>query len=334
MALVKKEYTNVIVYHDVQDLSSYFRVSRVGMGKALSRRQRKEIWEIIEDFRNHLSSNGYVHDLALYNLLTHYLRENPSEEYGHCIVDELQDLSNIHLRFIRSLIESGPNDLFMVGDPLQNIYDRKINFTKAKIHIRGKRSRRLRINYRTTEEIRRRAINLIKGLKFDDFDGSDESMKEYLSLYHGQDPEVKMHDSAEVKYERVFELISMYSDDEKHNYSSICIGARLKSDLKSIKSQLHAKSIPYYDVRDQAGDHKGIHLCTLHSLKGLEYKNIILIGVNKNTFPYFPYDYESWDEQEKITHNRKERSLMYVALTRGRETVDILGVGEVSSLLA
>jgi len=331
---VMREYEYVILYHGLSELSEYLKVSRVGMGTSLSRRQRSEIWNIVSSFEDLLKIQNHIHGFALYNLVSNYLKDNPDLEYKHCIVDELQDLSNVHLRFIRALIQEGENDLFLVGDPLQNIYDRRLNFSKAHIHIRGKRSRRLRVNYRTSEEIRRKAISVISGITFDDFDGEVESQSEYLSLFHGTPPSITMYNSKDEELSHIVELIKNYTGKgDKVKLSTICIACRVKDDLKTVKKILHKKSISYYDIKDKSGDKSGIHLSTFHSLKGLEYKHIILSAVNERTCPFLPYGFDSRGKSETESHLHKERSLIYVVITRARETVDILGVGEKSKLL-
>lgn len=333
---VMREYEYVILYHGISEITDYLKVSRVGMGKSLSRRQRSEIWNIVSSFEDLLKSQNHIHSFALYNLVSTYLKDNPDLEYKHCIVDELQDLSNVHLRFIRALIQEGENDLFLVGDPLQNIYDRRLNFSKTHIHIRGKRSRRLRVNYRTSEEIRRKAISVINGITFDNFDGEVEPQSEYLSLFHGTPPSITMYNSKDEELNHIIELIQKYTetqDKSEVKLSTICIACRVKDDLKTVKKILHKKSISYYDLKDKSGDISGIHLSTFHSLKGLEYKHIILSAVNERTCPFLPYGFDTWDKSETESYLHKERSLIYVVITRARETVNILGVGEKSKLL-
>ncbi len=333
---VMKEYEDVILYHGIDEMSNYLRISRVGMGKSLSRRQRSEIWDIITAFEKLLDQQNYIHSFALYNLVSAHLKNNPNNEYRHCIVDELQDLSNVHLRFIRALIKENENDLFLVGDPLQNIYDRRLNFSKANIHIRGKRSRRLRVNYRTSEEIRRKAISVINDITFDDFDGTIEPQSEYISLFHGTPPSINMFESKDKELIYINELIEKYTEvkgESEVKSSAICIACRVKDDLKVVKKILHRNSVAYYDIKDKSGNKSGVHLSTFHSLKGLEYKHIILSGVNDRTCPYLPYEFDNWDRSQKDTYLHKERSLIYVVITRARETVDILGVGDQSRMI-
>ena len=50
---------------------------------------------------------------------------------------------------------------------------RKIRFANTGINVRGQ-SRQLKVNYRTTEEIRKAAFALLNGISFDDLDDDIE----------------------------------------------------------------------------------------------------------------------------------------------------------------
>ena len=94
-------------------------------------------------------------------------------------------------RLIRAL--AGPDhadDLFIVGDSHQRIYGRPLVLSQCGIHVRG-RSRKLRINYRTTEETRAWASAVLSGFSFDDLDGGTDSGKNYRSLLHGEAPLIR-----------------------------------------------------------------------------------------------------------------------------------------------
>jgi superfamily I DNA/RNA helicase len=65
-----------------------------------------------------------------------------------------QDFRQADLALLRALVPQGDNDIFVVGDAHQRIYGHRASLGAADISIRGRRSRKLRINYRTTEEIR------------------------------------------------------------------------------------------------------------------------------------------------------------------------------------
>lgn len=199
---LQKEYNEVILYHDVDSLDQYLKTPRIGLGNSLSRKQRKNVWEMVVSFREKENRQNILSQRELFNVTTHWLREQPEFMFTHVIADEIQDLANPELRFLRALTPEGANDLFLVGDPYQRIYSRKLNFKAAGINIQG-RSRRLRVNYRTTEEIKRQAVCIVSGVETDDFDGGEESLKGYVSLLHGDAPVYQLYKNKNQEFEAI-----------------------------------------------------------------------------------------------------------------------------------
>lgn len=320
------EYANIIAFNNIKTESDYRKVSRIGRGKAISPKQRKAIWSMVEDFRKRRSDSGIIDRNDLFNLLTDYLNENNIRPFKHVIADEIQDFSNAELRFIRSLVAEGRNDLFLVGDPFQRIYNTKgINFTSAGINVRGKRSRRLKINYRTTEEIKRAATALVKGVQYDDFDGEQETLKGYLSLMHGERPEYKIFTSREEEIAFIIASIKEFVKSGLH-YNDIVIGCQFKDALRTYQSALHEEGIPYRNING-TGIKDGIVLSTLHRMKGLEFKVVIISDVNDRTYNYTPQTIDQTDIIALRSFEQSRRSLMYVAITRAMQRVIITGIG-------
>lgn len=320
------EYADIIAFNNIKSEADYKKVSRIGRGKPISPKQRKAIWGMVEDFRKRRSDAGIIDRSDLFNLLTDYLNENQIRPFNHVIADEIQDFSNPELRFLRSLVEEGPNDLFLVGDPFQRIYNTKgINFTVAGINVRGKRSRRLKINYRTTEEIKRAATALVKGIEYDDFDGDQESLKGYLSLMHGQRPEYKIFISRE---EEISFIIGNIKDCVKSgmHFNDIVLGSQFKDALRTYQTALHEQGIPYRNING-IGTKDGVVLSTLHRMKGLEFKVVIIADVNDRTFNYVPQAIDQTDILAMRSLDQSRRSLMYVAITRAMQRVLITGIG-------
>lgn len=82
----------------------------------------------------------------------------------------------------------GMNDLFIVGDGHQRIYRNKVVLGQCGINVRNVEVKKLKINYRLTEETRQFAVSLLTGVKVDDLDGEADESKDYLSLLHGEHP--------------------------------------------------------------------------------------------------------------------------------------------------
>lgn len=333
------EYIDVIVYFANKDVKQYMMQPRVGRTKALSRKQRIEIWKLVEKYIALKQERKVVDRLELFNETTNYLNENNIHPYTNVIADEFQDFSNPELKFLRALVAEGKNDLFLTGDPIQRIYTgRKINFGAAGINVRGVRSRKLKINYRTTEPIKRVAIGVVKGVDFDDMDGGKETTNGYVSLIHdGIAPQYKIVDDANAEVQQVVEWIKECLDSNI-KLSEICIAAPSMNLLKDMQSRLHHDGTDYRVLKgaQKQGCSDGVDLCTFHSLKGLEYRVIILMGVNERNIPSAAtegYPFSGMDKVAQREYLSSKRSLLYVAITRARQIVYMVGFGTPTGLL-
>lgn len=329
---LQDEYENIILDQNICSKDHYFRASRIGRGKAISRKDRMDIWSLIEDFNSKKEADHLFYKEEVYNLVSKYMAENRIYPFSHVIVDELQDFSNIELRFIRTLTSVGENDLFLVGDPLQNIYNKNINFSKIGINIRGYRSRRLRINYRTTDEIKNLAIRVIKDENFENFDGGFESKTGYLSLFHGVAPEYNLFRTKNEELEAVANDIHQLVLDG-YTYNDIVVASRTKDAINDFRNYFHKRDIPYVFKNLLDNKNEGVRLATFHGLKGLEFKQVYLVDVNDRTLPKLPYIYNNFTDKEKKQIVKTERALFYVASSRAIERLIISGVGVASALL-
>lgn len=331
------EYIDVIIYNNLQDMQSYLRQSRVGRSKAINRKQRMEIWALKEAYEALKREHHYMDRLEVFNTLANYLNEHDIRPFTNVIVDEFQDFSNPELRLIRALTAKGSNDLFLVGDPFQRIYrGRRLNFSAAGIDIRG-RSRRLKVNYRTTEEIKKVAVSVLKGISFDDLDGGEESQNGYVSLMHGQKPIYHFVTNPSQEIEDIISYIRERKA-EGTKEEEICVVAHSLNLLKDLQVRLHQENMDPYIWKNHgfSGNKKGVRFCTLHSIKGLEFRTVIVMGVNERNIPSevsADYPFPMLDKVEKSEYLMTFRSLIYVAITRARENVLITGYGEKCGLL-
>lgn len=333
------EYIDVIVYFGNKDAKQYMMQPRVGRTKALSRKQRIEIWKLVEKYIALKQERQVVDRLELFNETTNYLNENNIHPYTNVIADEFQDFSNPELKFLRALVAEGKNDLFLTGDPIQRIYTgRRINFSAAGINVRGVRSRKLKINYRTTEPIKRVATAVVKGIDFDDMDGGKESTNGYVSLIHeGETPQYNIVDDANAEVQQVVEWVKECLDSNI-KLSEICIAAPSMNLLKDMQSRLHHDGTDYRIIKgsQKQGNSNGVDLCTFHSLKGLEYRAVILMGVNERNIPSKSTEGFPFSGMDKVAQKEflsSKRSLLYVAITRARQLVYMVGYGQPTGVL-
>lgn len=332
----REEWQRVIQAQGIETLDDYKRATRVGRGTTLSRSARIKVWAVFEEYRSRLLDarkkevEDAYRDAA--NLLT---REPPALPYGAVIVDEAQDMGPQAFRLLRALVAPGDNDLFIVGDGHQRIYGRnKVVLSRCGIDIRG-RARKLTVNYRTTEEIRRTAVALLEGCTVDDLDGGEDTQKGYRSLTHGDSPEHRHFPSAGEQAQAILELVgaAMASGTPA---ASICVVARSNNELDDLERRLREAGTRCQRIRtDQAesGDPEAIRLATMHRVKGLEFDCMIVASVNADLVPP-KAALDSSDPVERAVTELEERSLLYVALTRARRDAHLLSYGEPSRYLA
>ena len=335
----KNEWKRVIQANGVTNLREYYRVARIGMRKRLNRTTRKRIWPIFEEYRAQLQYHGYK-ELTDAIRDARIILENSGDilPYRSILVDESQDFSKEAFKLIRQMIpisrENKTNDIFLVGDSHQRIYNHKVVLSHCGINIMG-RGNKLKINYRTTEETRKWSINLLKGLSFDDLDGGEDNLKGYKSLLHGAAPLIKhftgFGDDARYLVEYIKNLIATGEE-----VNSICLVARTNEMLRQYEGALKFENIPTFTIRHQYSESKsqrGIRLATMHRVKGLEFNHVIIVAVNKNIVPPVFLIKDADSDQDLAELEKRERCLLYVAATRAKKSLLITSFGKSSKFL-
>jgi superfamily I DNA/RNA helicase len=154
-------------------------------------------------------------------------------------------------------------------------------------------------------------------------------------MFHGTVPIYKVFDTKGKEVNHIIGKISGIIENGSHvKLSDVVIATRTKDSYREIITKLHNEGIEYFDLRDQTGNRNGVHFCTFHSLKGLEYKVVILADVNELTCPYLPYKFEDWSKEEQETHLNSEKSLLYTAMTRAIMELYVTGVGGETGLIS
>lgn len=332
-----EEWDRVILPQGLDTLKEYMTCSRTGRGTRLSRKQRVDIWPVFEEFRRLLDENGLREPADAMRDARNTLAVTPGIlPYRAVVVDEGQDMGPQELALIRQLAPVGGDDtnsIFIVGDSHQRIYGRHAALGQAGIDIRG-RGRKLRLNYRTTEETRNWAVRLLEGLAFDDLDAGRDDQKGYRSLLHGPSPEVHVFPSFDDEISFIVDrLVPLLS--QPGEISSVCITARVGTLLDQYAAELSRRGIATCSVtKDKREDRSlpGVRLATLHRVKGLEFDVMIVAGVNRGVIP-LPAAIEGSDEVTRAEGQKSERALLYVAVTRARKQVLITAVEPVSGFL-
>jgi superfamily I DNA/RNA helicase/mRNA-degrading endonuclease RelE of RelBE toxin-antitoxin system len=337
------EWTHVIQAQGIAEEQAYLRASRLGRGVRINRKTRKAIWPVFEEYRCRLNENNRKEFIdAVRDARVILKTKGDIQPYRAVVVDEAQDMPAEVFRLIRELVPLSraqapddnlssavapeakgiPNDIFIVGDAHQRIYEHKITLSKCGINIRG-RGKRLKINYRTTEEIRDWAVALLEGKSIDDLDGGYDSGKGYKSLTHGIRPEVKSFPSFKEEFAYIMQNIDNLKNADIP-LASMCIVARRNRDIDQYQGALNAAGIETYKVKHKVADdptHKGVRLATMHRVKGIEFDYVHIAAVNADIIP-LPVAIDD-NPKAKLDHELRERALLYVAATRARKALYI-----------
>ncbi len=336
-AFYRDEWEKVIQPQSIETLDDYKRARRTGRGTRLNRLERVRIWPVFDEYRSLLTRAGRCEvDDAYRDAAALIEHDRSGLPYASVVVDEAQDMGTQAFRLIRQIVPPGPNDIFIVGDGHQRIYGRnKVVLGQCGINIRG-RARKLRINYRTTDEIRRWAVNLLEGQPVDDLDGGADDNKGYKSLVHGEAPQLEHFSSASEQDQFVADWLTRRMG-ESAGLGEICIVARIKKELERLEGVLSAAGIPCYVLSPSSSDlenQDAVRLGTMHRVKGLEFDEMMVVGLNKGIVPLPAAIHSKGDTVEKRQADLEERALLYVAITRAKKRAMLLSYGEVSEFLS
>ncbi|MBV0932075.1 UvrD-helicase domain-containing protein [Marinobacterium weihaiense] len=330
----KEEWERVILPQRVHTKAEYFKASRIGRGVALNRKQRAEIWPVFEEVRAQLNHQGLkTFEDATLDAVDLLQSRDIRLPYRSVIVDEAQDMGPQALTLIRQLLPEQDNDLFIVGDGHQRIYRRHAVMGHCGIRIVG-RSRKLRINYRTTEETRRFASALLEGVSVDDLDGGEDQSTDYRSLLHGTEPVVTGYADGQTEQVGIAgEIVQLLEDGVESR--DICIVTRVRKRRDELAAYLQQAGIAVQVLNQQTDNRNvaGVRLATMHRVKGLEFRYMFLAGINADVVPLALAMGSSDDPVEQQQNELNERALLHVAATRAVQGLYVSYAGEPSRFL-
>lgn len=331
----QEEWQRVILPQRVMSQREYFKSNRVGRGVPLSRKQRARIWPVFEEVRFQLHQAGLMtSEDAVFIVLDMLNQGAVVRPYRAAIVDEAQDFGMEALRLIRALVPKCKNDLMIVGDGHQRIYGRKASLSQCDIDIRG-RGRKLRINYRTTEQIRRLATAVLEGVDVDDLDDGSDRVNGYRSLIQGKPPVLNGFNTEQEESDWVASEIEGLLAEGMQS-QDICVVGRTIMQLKGISNALKQRGLePRPISRDSAENTQiqGVRLANMHRIKGLEFKAVFLVGIRNGVVPLALSITGTEDPVEKRARDLNERALLHVAGTRAVHSLYISWAGEPSPLI-
>jgi superfamily I DNA/RNA helicase len=331
-SFLNREWEHVILAQDLRTEGEYLTASRAGQGTPLGKAQRRQVWALTRWVEGQLRALGRDTFTQLANEAARALQDGTVKPpYRHIIIDEAQDLHPAQWRLLRAAVPAGPNDLFVVGDVHQRIYDNHVSLARVGVNVRG-RSKRLTVNYRTTQEILALAVPALGKASVTGLDDEADTLTGYRSPLHGRRPKVVATRTREAEYAALVRQVTAWRDEgiEPH---AIGVAARSNWMVKEAAAALGAVGMRTVSLSAKASK-DAVRVGTMHSMKGLEFQAVAVIGVADGTVPAPNALTEA--VSDPVAHAQdlqRERCLLFVALTRARDHLYISYNGSPSAFL-
>lgn len=259
------------------------------------------------------------------------LSEHDREPFTHAVVDEAQDLSVAELRFLAARAGDRPDGLFFAGDLGQRIFRQPFSWKALGVDIRG-RSRNLRVNYRTSHQIRSRADVLLPKV-IADVDGTEEGRRGVVSVFNGPSPCIEVLDSPDAEIERVADWLRGLAA-EGIEPGEIGVFARTIEELPRAREAVEVAGLQHQQITGAVEvSPNRVSLCTMHVAKGLEFRAVVVMACDDEVIPLASRIENVSDESDLKEVYDTERHLLYVACTRARDHLLVTAADPASEFL-
>jgi mRNA-degrading endonuclease RelE of RelBE toxin-antitoxin system len=325
------EWEQVVDAWQLSNWEAYRDVVRLGRKTRLPEAQRMILWSMFEHVRSGLQSRGLVTYAGMFTSLAATIAKNKNVVFDFAVVDEAQDISAAHLRFFAALGGGRPNALFFAGDLGQRIFQQPFSWKALGVDIRG-RSRTLRVNYRTSHQIRTQA-DLLLGPVVTDVDGNSESRSDTVSVFNGPPPTICSLKSPSEEIKTVGNWIKEQAKAGvvPHEFG---VFVRSEAELDRAKDAAKEAGLPFKILDENVETVSGnLSICTMHLAKGLEFRAVVVMACDDEIIPLQERIEAVGDDADLQEVYDTERHLLYVACTRARDHLLVTGVDPVSEFL-
>ena len=267
----------------------------------------------------------------MFSELATFYSTNVSRPFEFIIVDEAQDVSIAQLRFLAALGAGSGNSLFFTGDLGQRIFQQPFSWKALGVDVRG-RATTLRINYRTSHQIRMKADRLL-GPEMADVDGIVEQRKSTISVFNGPPPTIQTFDSTEAETKSVSDWLKARTQEGLLPHE-IAIFVRSGSELDRARAAAELAAIPFKVLDDRVETvHGKASIATMHLAKGLEFRAVAVMACDDEVIPLQQRIETVADDSDLEEVYNTERQLLYVACTRARDHLLVTCVAPGSEFL-
>lgn len=320
------EWERVVDARNLQTWEDYRDTVRRGVRKRLAESRRVQLWEAFGKVRAALQERGWISEGAMFGWLREWYAAHPGGRlYSSVLVDESQDLCEAELAFLVAYAGTGPDSLFFAGDIGQRVARNPFKWTDYGVSVRG-RSRILKVNYRTTREIRGWADRLMDA-EGTDPDGNLQDRSGTISILSGPRPEIRRFSDVPSEIDGVASWLRRLHDENGLRAKEIAVFYR--SERERERAVAAVNRLPFAGT-DSLTRPK---ICCMEEGKGLEYRAVVVMGCDNDVIP----SPERLAEADLVTGlddiYETERNLLYVACTRARDFLLVTCAGTPSELL-
>ena len=325
------EWEDVVDAWQLKTWEAYRDVARLGRKTRLLEKQREILWAVLDRVRAGLEARGPVSQSDLFSRLASHFATVERPPFDFVVVDEAQDVSVAQLRFLAALGAGRPNSLFFAGDLGQRIFQQPFSWKALGVDVRG-RSRTLRINYRTSHQIRAQA-DLLLGPELTDVDGNTEERRGTISVFNGPDPVVRVLDAPDDEIETVSGwLADRVAEGVKPHEVGLFV--RSHAEVPRGRAAVEKAGLPFRVLDETMASTSGsVSISTMHLAKGLEFRAVVVMACDDEVVPLQERIESVADEADLEEVYNTERHLLYVACTRARDHLLVTSVAPASEFL-
>lgn len=314
---LENEWRQVVDAWQLADWESYRDVARLGRKTRLPEQQRSVLWTIFAQVQSALMADNLVTPSRMFNALASKFSGTHQLPFDFCVVDEAQDINVQQLRFLANFGLKRTDGLFFAGDLGQRIFQQPFSWKSLGVDIRG-RSKTLRINYRTSHQIRRQADRLL-GPELADVDGNIEERRGTVSVFNGPIPEIRKLVDKEAEIKTVGQWLTTRKG-EGINPHEIGIFVRSERELERAVAAVEEAGLSFAILDKHMETKMGsIPIVTMHLAKGLEFRAVVVMACDDEIIPLQERIEMVSDDADLAEVYDTERHLLYVACTRARD---------------
>ena len=325
------EWSRVVDAWQLSSWEEYRDVRRLGRRTRLAESQRELLWGIFDQVCNKLTESVSMTFATAITKAGALIQKEKSVPFDFVVVDEAQDMGVPELKFLSSLGGERPDGLFFAGDLGQRIFQQSFSWKSLGVDVRG-RSQTLRVNYRTSHQIRQQADKLLPQ-KLTDFDGNEELRSGTVSVFNGVKPIIEVKESTDAEISVVANWIKNITDSGYLPHE-IGVFVRSQAEISRAVKVAERAGLKYTELGENVTVLSGhVAIGTMHVAKGLEFRAVVVMACDDEVLPLQARIESVGDMADLEDVYNTERYLLYVACTRARDQLLVTAVDPPSEFL-